>query len=230
MAIHALPCLLIAAMSNAPSAPRNARWFAADSTASNWSRNGPTRAPVDPGTIASASGLERLRLMVVEERRRGGRDRRSLLRLFDRVGIRQVLVHRMLRVSRRWQRERGADAAKECLQRDAPRHAVGDRVERDRLRRVGIGTHEAKSSSGHARKARHAGCLAFDDRLAPLAVGWSAHPDPRPGPLPPPQWEPGEATPIPTPVVPSHPAVARTRMKMKRAPRTDLQDVIAVTP
>ena len=60
MPIHVLPCLLIAIMSNAPSAPITRCWFA-ESTASNWSMNGPTLAPVEPGTIArqtSASSID----------------------------------------------------------------------------------------------------------------------------------------------------------------------------
>ena len=51
-----------------------------------------------PGDDCLGQCFERVQLMRVEELRRVSGDRRSLLRLFERGGARQVLVNGMLRV------------------------------------------------------------------------------------------------------------------------------------
>ncbi len=61
--------------------------------------------------------------MRVEELGRVGGDRGILLCLLERRRAGQMLVHRVLRFDDRRQREAGADAAEECLQRLASRHA-----------------------------------------------------------------------------------------------------------
>ena len=82
--------------------------------------------------------------MRVEELGRVGGDGGFLLRLLERRRAGQVLVHRVLRVDDRRQRESGADAAEECLQRLAPRDAGGlvDWCDGDGLRLVGSLSHE----------------------------------------------------------------------------------------
>ena len=109
-----------------------------------------------PGDDRLGQDLERLRLMVVEEHRRDRGDRGSLLRLFDRRGIRQVLVDRVLRLDRDRQRERTGGAAKStcsAARRGMPSLAVSVTTRR------GIGLERSRSTL-------MAGSLAF------------CHPDP----------------------------------------------------
>ena len=78
-----------------------------------------------PGDDGLGEHFERFQLMRVEELGGVGRDRGFLLRLLDARRAGQMLVHRVLRFDDRRQRESGADAAEQRLQRFATGDAAG---------------------------------------------------------------------------------------------------------